>query len=491
MNSLPDRQLRRTRTLTQEALMLFEEKVDHYNNRLRSVRRDIDSVILEFEDAKPTDKNIVRAMRADLIQFMQQYNNVSKEYESYLKGTRTLASIREETSHRLVASTVRAKVDHVQKEMEKVLADSKPPFGSYRQHLADKQSSIASSRCSPRPQSKSQSGSDLTTFIQRQAAKADQQAAKLELQFAEEEAQLLKRQVALEAERKVLDSRKAVALAQSTFAAFDEILGENKDKETEYEDPMERTREYIQNLTNSPDDRDDVSSVLHFSEARDLKHSTPQKSQGVLSTLNPQAPSFSPLAFDHLAKYIAKRDLISARFTMYDDNPTHYIAWKATFQNIVTEVGATPLEHLDLLVRWLGPDSKKQVQSIRSANVQDPEKALQLAWERLDRRFGSPEIIEDTIQRRIKDFPNLLNHQRKEFFDLADLTSEIEGVKNNDKNSITFAYFDSSYGVNKLVAKLPFNLQEKWTHKASEYKLHHDGQYPPFTFLLSYKMSQR
>lgn len=65
--------------------MLFEERVEHYsyNEKLHDIRRDIDSVILEFEDVQPTDKNVVQATKTDLIHLVRQYDTMSKEYESY------------------------------------------------------------------------------------------------------------------------------------------------------------------------------------------------------------------------------------------------------------------------------------------------------------------------------------------------------------------------------------------------------------------------
>lgn len=516
--SLPDRHLRSVRTLTQQALMLFEDKVEKYNDRLRDVRRDIETVILEFEDVRPTEENVLRAMKSDLIHFANQYNSLSNEYVSYLKGTRTAASLREEASHRLVASSVRGKVDYMITEIESRLTDNVPSYTQFAESNGqteglplrvkeevvrnlsysslNKKSSVGKRRHSVTSQVPSTTGSNLSTIIQRQAAKVGLQTAKLDLKFAEEEAELLRKQAAIEAERKILESRKAVAVAQTTFEALEtlandtekgDILEECAEKEQCQQDTLERTKQYVRNLKENREDQVSVSSIRSFKNFCNPKHSTPcEKNQDLTSNLNPSAKPFSPYGFDHLTRYIAKKDLISSRFSTYDDNPTHYSSWKATFQNIVTEVQASPLEHLDLLVRWLGPDSTKQVQSIRSANVQDPEKALKLAWERLDTRFGSPEIIQHTLQQRILDFPKLQNHQRKEFFDLADLATEIEGIKSDDQNAITLAYFDSSYGVNKLVSKLPFNLQEKWTHKASDYKLHHNGQFPPFTYFTSF-----
>uniref|UniRef100_A0A8W8P6S9 Uncharacterized protein n=1 Tax=Magallana gigas TaxID=29159 RepID=A0A8W8P6S9_MAGGI len=423
IRSVPDRHLRSVRTLTQQALMLFKDKVEKYNDRLRDVRRDIETVILEFEDVRPTEENVQSAMKSDLIHFANQYNSLSKEYVSYLKGTRTAASLREEASHRLVASSVRGKVDYMITEIESRLRDNVPSYTRFAESNGQTEGLPL--------RAKEEVVRNLSySFLKKESsigkAKVGLQTAKLDLKFAEEEAELLRKQAAIEAERKILESQ-------------------------------------------NREDQVSVSSIRSFENFCNPKHSTPcEKNQDLTSNLNQSAKPFSPYGFDHLTRYIAKKDLISSRFSTYDDNPTHYSSWRATFQNIVTEVQASPLEHLDLLVRWLGPDSTRQVKSIRSANVQDQEKALKLALERLDTRFGSPEIIQHTLQQWILDFPKLQNHQRKEFFDLADLATEIERIKSDDQNAITLAYFDSSYGVNKLVSILPFNLQEKWTHKAIE-----------------------
>lgn len=254
----------------------------------------------------------------------------------------------------------------------------------------NKESSIGKRRRSVTSQVPSTTGSNLSTIIQRQAAKVGLQTAKLDLKFAEEEAELLKKQAAIETERKILESRKAVAVAQTTFEALEtltndtekgNLLEECAEKEQCQQDTLERTKQYVRNLKENQEDQVSVSSIRSSKNICNPKHSTPcEKNLDPSSNLNPSAKPFSPYGFDHLTRYIAKKDLISSRFSTYDDNPTHYSSWKATFQNIVTEVQASPLEHLDLLVRWLGPDSTKQVQSIRSANVQDPEKALKLAW---------------------------------------------------------------------------------------------------------------
>jgi hypothetical protein len=114
------------------------------------------------------------------------------------------------------------------------------------------------------------------------------------------------------------------------------------------------------------------------------------------------------------------------------------------------------MEQLDLLIKFLGPSSKKHAQNIRSANANYPATAVRLLWERLDSRFGSPEMIESSLHFRIVKFPKLTNNQRKELFELADLAAEIESIRKDERFYTTFAYFDSSLGVNRLVSKLQY-----------------------------------
>ena len=89
--------------------------------------------------------------------------------------------------------------------------------------------------------------------------------------------------------------------------------------------------------------------------------------------------------------------------------------------------------------------------------------------------------MEAVIKNKIATFPKIKNSDYSRLFDLADLASEIESLRNDLHYSALFAYFDSSSGVNQLVAKLPYNIQEKWITEASNYKLHSWVAYPPFS----------
>ena len=57
---------------------------------------------------------------------------------------------------------------------------------------------------------------------------------------------------------------------------------------------------------------------------------------------------------------LKKKDLILTRISKYDDNPSLIYTWKLTSKNFVEELGVTPMEELDMLIRYLGVESSRQ-----------------------------------------------------------------------------------------------------------------------------------
>ncbi|VDI37854.1 Hypothetical predicted protein [Mytilus galloprovincialis] len=167
--------------------------------------------------------------------------------------------------------------------------------------------------------------------------------------------------------------------------------------------------------------------------------------------------------------------------SQFDDKPEKYCSWKRSFQNIMKELDATSPEELDLLNKWLGPQSKNQASSLRVANVHDETRGLEKKiWERLDERYGAPESVAASLKERLDRFPKIKNNEYDKLYELADLLSEIDSVKQNERYKLVLAYFDASYGVNEIVTKLPYFMQTRWIDHASKYKLNNSVMYPPF-----------
>ena len=62
------------------------------------------------------------------------------------------------------------------------------------------------------------------------------------------------------------------------------------------------------------------------------------------------------------------------------------------------ELDVTPMEEMDLLVKYLGPVSCHYAISLRAANATQPQRGLVRIWERLDERFACPEA---SVQKKL------------------------------------------------------------------------------------------
>jgi hypothetical protein len=215
----------------------------------------------------------------------------------------------------------------------------------------------------------------------------------------------------------------------------------------------------------------------------------PRRSDNVAPSQTTHAvpvPLMAPMTpIDHSA-FLLKKDLLMSRLTNFDDTPENYLLWKESFLMVSSEFNLSLAEELDLLVKYLGPESRRYATSIRSANIRNPERGLERLWERLDERYGSPELLEAALKRRVDSFQKITNKEMHKLYDLTDLLSEIEAAMENPALRDVLAYFNSSTGIMPIVSKLPYNLQERWVTHATEYKRRCKVSFPPFTYFVQY-----
>lgn len=474
-------QLRESRSLTSLGLQQFESMVAKHVSKLSCIKRDIDSLIMDIDENPVMTFERAKIFKSSLTKLMLKYDKASAEFASYLQSQRHENSLREESSRSLINKTLQDKVRIVLKQLDDIL----PKPGSQKSERTYKTTS----------------SSHLTAVMLEHTAKVEE--ARARMRYAEEEAELMKKEADLKAARCVLTVKREYDAAQSSLRAikrvFDfsdnESLGgsftPDKFEDIDYlprSSIKEHNTETSEHNMDNPIQHLDIPSTLEYTE----KFVRDQTDSIKPSILNPEAPVFvqqtNSVSSDthELAKLLAKKQLLPARLTTFDDIPGHYYTWKSTFENVMSELGASPLERLDLLIQNLGTNSKRQAMNIRSANPNEPSRALILIWERLDSRFGSPESIESSLKDRVSAFPVLKNTDRSQLFELSDLLMEIDSIKRDERFSLLFAYYDSSTGINPIVRKLPYSIQEKWTNEANRYKEANKVTFPPFSLFVSF-----
>ena len=200
---------------------------------------------------------------------------------------------------------------------------------------------------------------------------------------------------------------------------------------------------------------------------------------------NHSSPGVVQETMSEFARLWLKKDLIT-NIEPFDDQPEHYAAWKTAFKRVVSEIGVTPHEEIELLVKWLGPISSADARSIRSSHAFNAVKGCQAVWQRLEERFGAPEMVEASVKRKIDNFKMIGNRDTNALFDLSNILGEIETLKGNPVFRNLLAYYDTSSGISPIVSKLPYALQEKWTSRAFQFKRRFGVSYPPFPVFVAF-----
>ncbi len=121
--------------------------------------------------------------------------------------------------------------------------------------------------------------------------------------------------------------------------------------------------------------------------------------------------------------------MVSSGLMKFDDCPENYWAWKSSFQDVTKDLGLTAREELDLLTKWLGPESSMQAKRIRSVHAHYPIAGVHMLWQRLEECYGSPEVIENALLRKLEEFPRISNRDGQRLRELGDMLLELESAK--------------------------------------------------------------
>ncbi|KAL4000683.1 acetylcholinesterase [Sarotherodon galilaeus] len=368
-----------------------------------------------------------------------------------------------------------------------------------------RRSSKSSGRLTVRSSAACSSRSSASTRASMAAARAqaEAQAAKARLAYAEKEMNIKVEKARLEATLDVINLQKeadaALAKAEvmeSAAAQFDKAeSGEEWPLSPLQVTPEQKVSEYI-NKHSHTDLAPDITSYHD-----DSKYQNEQSKQPVMYT--PLCPKQEPVQYSFMPQDGAERRLqrdVSpqtlhdalqlqhrlssnnnadpiARLSKFDDKPENYLSWKATFQSTVRDLGLKATEEINLLIKWLGPESSEHAKRLKAVNIKHPPAGLNMIWLRLEECYGSPEAIENSLKE-----PHKLR-------DLSDLLCELQAAK-LDGYLPGLSYLDTARGVHPIVEKLPFHLQEKWTMVGSKFKEDHNVSFPPFAFFVEFVKRQ-
>ena len=146
---------------------------------------------------------------------------------------------------------------------------------------------------------------------------------------------------------------------------------------------------------------------------------------------------------------------------------------------MIKGVNLSPSEQLSLMIENTTNESKRLVQRLCNAYIENPEEGIKEAWCKLGERFSSNAVVTQVHLKKLKTFPKIGNRENKRLQEFGDLLLELQCAK-NDGALRGLKILDEPAYLRPVVTKLPDDLQGRWQRHAFKCKSQCNVDYPPF-----------
>ena len=146
-------------------------------------------------------------------------------------------------------------------------------------------------------------------------------------------------------------------------------------------------------------------------------------------------------------------------FPKFSGDPLEYKAFMNNFETHIEPRVRDEKTLICLLLQHCSKDVKDRIEHFATSEVQPYTEAKQ----RLNKEYGSPWVISDACEQRLKKFPSVRSGDGKQLRRFAELL-EKTGVIVKDIRQYTS--LDSLDMLTELVNKLPYDLKKRWVSKS-------------------------
>ena len=182
------------------------------------------------------------------------------------------------------------------------------------------------------------------------------------------------------------------------------------------------------------------------------------------SSPDPNKPAFSPalipvqIPMGPYIEFMARRELISNKIEKFDNRPENYHMWKESLENMIKGVNLSPSEQLSLIIEYTTNQSKRLVQRLRNAFIENPAEGLKQIWCKLGERFGSNAEVTQVRLAKLNLFPKIGFRDNKRLHEFDDLLLELQCVENDGRLRGLKILEETAY-LRPVAAKFPEDLQ--------------------------------
>ena len=174
---------------------------------------------------------------------------------------------------------------------------------------------------------------------------------------------------------------------------------------------------------------------------------------------------------------LARQNLPKCHPDTFSGDPTIFHPWKMAFKAMISDAEVSPVNEINYLRSFTSGEPQRLVDNYRKRQQLDPSALLKNLWEELERRFGSPAVITNTLLERMHETAAFSDNENLKLQEFADLCADIE-------SQIAYlpglAYLNFPNAIQPIVEKLPPSLRGKWEKEIANHYEKNAGAYPGF-----------
>ena len=237
----------------------------------------------------------------------------------------------------------------------------------------------------------------------------------------------------------------AAAIAEAKVNAIDDELGLDAPDDSPHlnlprENPSQRVQQYIETLCPEPANVGAHKDPLSTNDNPPKQVLTQPSTDCVAVPLNPSAGAFLPESqqdpspttdqstMKSYIEFMARRELIANKIEKFDNSPENFHTWKISFKNMTKNISITPSEELSLLIEYTTNNSKRLIQQLRNAYIENPGKGVAEVWKKLGGRYGSSIVVTKAHLDKLANFLKIGYRDNKKLQEFGDLQPRTQGL---------------------------------------------------------------
>ncbi|XP_032425349.1 uncharacterized protein LOC116724101 isoform X1 [Xiphophorus hellerii] len=165
--------------------------------------------------------------------------------------------------------------------------------------------------------------------------------------------------------------------------------------------------------------------------------------------------------------------------SVFNGDPLKFKHWKASFQTLIERKNIPIAEKIFFLQKYVGGCVKEALDGYFLIGSEDSYMA---AWNILNERYGEPFVIAKAFRDKLHTWPKLQGKDSAELRKFVDFLQSCQSAMTTNEN---LNVLNDGIENQRLAAKLPDWLSNRWNRKATEYQLEH-RQFPRFSYFVTF-----